>query len=182
MNIDELMSQVPIGQLAAQLGLNEADTEEAVRNALPALVGGMKANAADPAGAESLARALGQHDGSLLDGGVDVGQIDTDDGKKIVDHIFGDNEEAVVNQLGGVGALDAGSIAKLLPMLAPLLMSFLGQGFGGGGQQTSSGDSDAGGGLGDLLGGLLGGGGGGGGGGFGDIGDLLGGLLGKGKP
>ena len=27
MNIDELMSQIPIGQLAAQLGLNEADTE-----------------------------------------------------------------------------------------------------------------------------------------------------------
>jgi hypothetical protein len=145
----------------------------------------MKANADEPAGAESLARALGQHDGSLLDGGVDVGQIDADDGKKIVDHIFGDNEEAVVNQLGGVGALDAGSIAKLLPLLAPLLMSFLGKGFGGGGQPTTSGgsasDDGGGGGLGDLLGGLLGGGGGGGGG-FGDIGDLLGGLLGKGKP
>ena len=200
-NIDDLMAQIPIGQLASQLGVSEAEAEQAVRAALPALVGGMQANAQDPAGAASLQRAIGQHDGSLLEGGVDLGQVDTDDGAKIVHNIFGGNEDAVVNQLGGLGGLGGGMISKLLPMLAPLLMSFLGKSFGGGGSDapasapasggSSSGmgpgaapskpaeDSGDGGGLGDLLGGLLGGGGGGGG--LGDIIGGLGGLLGGGK-
>ncbi len=209
-SIDDLMSQIPIGQLAGQLGVSEAEAEEAVRSALPALVGGMKANADDPAGAASLARAVRQHDGSLLEGGIDFDQVDKADGEKIVRNVFGDNEEAVVNQLGGLGGLGgsggAGLIAKLLPMLAPLLMSFLGKSLGGGGSAPSSSapsgssdtagmgpgaakpaaadDDSGGGGIGDILGGLLGGGdggGGGGGGGLGRLGDVLGGLLGGGK-
>ena len=136
----------------------------------------------------------------MLEGGVDIGQVDVDDGQKIVHHVFGDNEEAVADQLSAFGGLDSGMMMKLLPMLAPLLMSFLGKSFGGGGAAASQvdsgrgaavddtsgldsgmapsldgGDDAAGGGLGDLLGGLLGGGGGGG------LGDLLGGLLGKGR-
>ena len=66
-------------------------------------------------------------------GGVDLDQVDTGDGEKIVRNVFGSNEEAVVNQLGGIGGLDAGMIAKLLPMLAPLVMSFLAKLRGGGG-------------------------------------------------
>jgi hypothetical protein len=178
-NIDELMSQIPMSELASQLGMSEEETTKAVRGALPALLGGLQANAADPAGAASIEKALGQHDGSLLEGGIDLSQVDTVDGEKIVRNIFGDNEEAVVDKLGGLGG-GSGSMAQLLPMLAPLLMSFLGKSFGGG----SGGKSDGGGGLGGLLGGLLGGGddgGDSGGGGLGGLGDLLGGLLGGGK-
>ena len=58
---------------------------------------------ADPAGAASLTDALGQHDGSLIDGGVDLAQVDPAEGEKIAHHIFGDNHEQVVSQLGGVG-------------------------------------------------------------------------------
>jgi hypothetical protein len=196
-SVDDLMGQIPMGQLASQLGVSEAEAEEAVRAALPALLSGMQANAQDPDGAASLQHALGQHDGSLLDGGIDLEQVDTDDGAKIVHNIFGDHEGAVVNQLGGLGGLGGGLIAKLLPMLAPLLMGYLGKSFGGGGSSapapsggsstsgmgpgaapsTSSDDGGGGGGLGDILGGLLGGGGGG----LGGLGDVLGGLLGGGK-
>jgi hypothetical protein len=198
-SIDDLMAQIPIGQLAGQLGVSEAEARDAVRTALPALVGGMQANAQDPAGAASLQRAIGQHDGSLLDGGIDFDQVDTADGEKIVHNIFGDNEGAVVNQLGGLGGLGGGLISKLLPMLAPLLMNFLGASFGGGGGDSSAsgpasssgmgpsasgmgprpsspvGGDEGGGGIGDVLGGLLGGGG------LGGLGDVLGGLLGGGK-
>jgi hypothetical protein len=203
-SIDDLMAQIPIAQLAGQLGVSEDEARDAVRAALPALVGGMQANAQDPAGAASLQHAIGQHDGSLLDGGIDFDQVDTADGEKIVHNIFGDNEGAVVNQLGGLGGLSGGMISKLLPMLAPLLMNFLGKSFGGGGDSPasapasgpasssgmgpgasgmgpssspseSSGGDEGGGGLGDILGGLLGGGG------LGGLGDVLGGLLGGGK-
>jgi hypothetical protein len=175
--IDELLQEIPISDLAARLGVSEEEAQQAVSKAVPALVSGMAANAQDPLGAASLEKAIGEHNSSLVEGGINLDDVDTADGEKIVKNVFGDNEEAVVNQLGGLfgGQGGGGMMASLLPMLAPLLLSFLNKSGGGGG-----------GGLGGMLGGLFGGGGdqGGGdqgGGGLGDIGDVLGGLLGGGK-
>ena len=170
--VDDLLAQIPMSQLASQLGVDEQTAEQATRQALPALLAGMQANAQDPGGARSLAEAVDQHRDGLLDGGVDVGQVDTGDGEKIVGHVFGGNREQVVNQLGTAGGSGA-LMAKLLPMLAPIVMSYLARrlGQGGGGAAGQSG-----GGLADVLGGLLGSGGQSGG-----LGDLLGGLLGQGR-
>lgn len=167
--IDDLLAQIPMDQLARQLGVAPDEAEELTRKALPALVGGMEANAREPGGETSLAEAIGQHDDDLLDGGVDLDQVDTDDGRKIVGHVFGDNSDQVISRLGGGGK--ESMMSQLLPMLAPLVMSFLAKKAGGSGSGSSGG-----GGIGDLLGGLLGGGAGGGG-----LEDLLGGLLGGGR-
>ena len=157
--------------------MDEQTAEAATRQALPALLGGMQANVQDPAGAASLGRAVGDHDPSLLEGGIDLGQVDTDDGDKIVTNVFGNNRDQVVSRLAGGGDGDSGLMGKLLPMLAPLVMAYLAKQFRGGGTGQASAAGE-GGGLADLLGGLLGGAGGGQAGG---LGDLLGGLLGAGK-
>ena len=141
------------------------------------MLGGMQANVQDPAGAASLGRAVGDHDPSLLEGGIDLGQVDTDDGDKIVTNVFGNNRDQVVSRLAGGGDGDSGLMGKLLPMLAPLVMAYLAKQFRGGGTGQASAAGE-GGGLADLLGGLLGGAGGGQAGG---LGELLGGLLGAGK-
>jgi hypothetical protein len=73
--LDDLLAQIPMGQVAARLGVDEQTAEQATRQALPALLAGMHANAQDPDGAQSLAEAVNQHQDSLLDGGVDVGQL-----------------------------------------------------------------------------------------------------------
>jgi hypothetical protein len=195
---DEILSQIPLDQLAQRLGVDEATAEQAVRQAVPALLGGMEANARDPGGAASLEKALGQHAGSPLEG-LDLGSIDTADGEAIVGNVFGDNSEQVINKLGSETG-GSNLIAKLLPILAPIVLNLLagkvlgqGQAAGQGPGPTPSGGSTGGledligsatggggsGGIGDLLGGLLGGSGGSGG--SSDvIGDLLGGLLGGG--
>jgi hypothetical protein len=172
--VDEILSQIPLNELAARLGTDEATAEQASRQALPALLGGIEANTADPGGASSFARAVDQHSSSLIDGGVDLGQVDPGDGEKIVGHVFGDNQSQVINQLSLGGAGSSGLVAKLLPILAPIVMSYLAKKMGGGAGGQS-------GGLGDLLGGILGGAGGAGGKGGGGLGDLLGGLLGGGS-
>jgi hypothetical protein len=180
MNIDDLMSQVPVDSLAAQLGVAPEEAEQAARQALPALLAGMNANAQDPGGAKSLEEAVQQHDGSVLDGGIDFGKVDTADGEKIVGHVFGDNTDSVINQLGGKSG-GSGMMAKLLPILAPIVMAWLAKQFMGGGKAGAGGGASGGGGIGDILGGLLGGGGAGGAGGAGGIEDILGGLLGGGR-
>lgn len=95
--VDELMSQLPLDDIAAQLGIDRAQAESAVQHALPALLYGVAANAEDHQAAESLGEALTQHD--PLDGAVDVSGIDVGDGEKIVGHVFGGNTDQVVSQL-----------------------------------------------------------------------------------
>lgn len=165
--VDEILQSIPLDQLARQLGVDPATAESATRSALPALLGGMQANAQDPAGADSLASALGQHSGELVDGGVDLNQVNTADGQKIVDNVFGSSSGQVVQTLGNVSGGQSALMGKLLPLLAPIVMSYLAKRFGGAG----------GGALGAVLGDALGGAGGAGTGGDGLVG-LLGGLLG----
>jgi hypothetical protein len=188
--VDEILSQVDINQLAQQVDAQPQEVEQAARTALPALLGGLEANAADPAGNASLQQALGQHSSSLIDGGVDLSQVDTADGAKIASNIFGSNEEQVVNQLGGLGGgASKGLISKLIPILAPIVLSWLVKqvtGKTGGATPSAQGGQAGSGGLGDILGQVLGGatqgaqqGSGGGAGNI--ISDVLGGLLGGGR-
>jgi hypothetical protein len=187
--VEEIMSRIPVGELAARLGVDEPTAERAARQAIPALLGGIQANTDDPGGASSFAGAVRQHDPGLVEGGVELGQVDTADGNKIVGHVFGPQRDQVVQTLGGIGGVGGKDlVAKLLPILAPIVMSWLSAklsgnaaGAGQGGPGQGSGQS---GGIGDVLGGLLGsvlGGAAAGGGGAGGLGDLLGGLLGGGR-
>jgi len=178
-SIDDILANIPINTLADQLGVDPATAESAVREALPALVGGMQANAADPQGAASLAGAIDSHSPKLVDGGVNLDDIDTGDGEKIVGHVFGENTGAVAQTLGGNLGGNSDLIKKLLPILAPIVLSYLSQKMRGG---TTAG-AQGGGGLEDLLGSVLGGLGGGQGqqSSGGGILDMLGGLLGGGR-
>ncbi|RYE77574.1 MAG: DUF937 domain-containing protein, partial [Myxococcales bacterium] len=170
-----ILAQLPIDQLVGQLNASPEEVERAAAAALPALLGGLQANAADPAGAASIASALDQHSPDLVEGGVDLSQVDTADGARIASHIFGGNEDQVVHQLGGLGG--DGLVKKLIPILAPIVLSYLAKQVGGGsskggglissvleeilkGASQGSGTrgTSAGSIIGDLLGGLLGGG------------------------
>jgi hypothetical protein len=180
--VDEIISQIPLSQLASQLGTDEQTAGAAVQQAIPALLGGMQANAQDPAGAASLAGALGNHSAGLIDGGVDLNQVDAGDGSKIVQNIFGGHSDNVAQTLGGnLGGNQSDLMQKLLPILAPIVMSYLVKRLGGGAAAGGAGGGAGGGLLGSILGGVLGGGDSAGGGSAGGIGDLLGGLLGGGR-
>ncbi|MGH3339731.1 MAG: DUF937 domain-containing protein [Propionibacteriaceae bacterium] len=193
--VDDIMADIPMDQLAAQLGVDEATAQQAARQAIPALLGGMEANAEDPAGARSLAGALGDHPSDLIDGGVNLDQVDANDGEKIVGNIFGPNQDQVAQTLGGnLGGQAGGLIQRLLPILAPIVLAYLSKRIMGDHQGHSQDDplgSILGGGatgssnpLNDLLSSMLGGGAAGRGtaqSSGGSILDVLGGLLGAGR-
>ena len=169
--IDEILSQVPMDQVAAALGVDQSEAEAATRTAIPALLGGMQANAADPAGAASLMSAVEQHDPSVLGSGLD--QIDTQDGERIVQNVFGGQTPDVMARLGGATPGPGSSlIQKLLPIIAPIVMAYLAKKLQGvGGATSAAATDDPMGGLGGMLGGA---------GGTGGLGDVLGSVLGGG--
>lgn len=188
--LGDILGQIPVDQIAGMLGTDRQTAQAAVEAAVPTLLAGMHSNAQAPDGAASLESALSQHQNGLIEGGVDVAQVDTADGEKIVSHVFGGQQDQVASQLAGtaqLGGVGGDLMKKLLPILAPIVMSYLankvlggrGQssGAGGAGGSAQAGGID----LGGILGGILGGAGGGAGGGQGGLGDLLGGLLGGGQ-
>jgi len=192
--VDEIMQQIPLSQLAGQLGVDEQTAGAAAQQAIPALLGGLQANAQDPAGAASLEGAIGNHSPGLIEGGVDLSQVDTNDGQKIVSNIFGQHQDGVAQTLGGNLGGQGDLMQKLLPILAPIVMSYLARRMGGGagggmlgsllGGALAGGGTQGGGGLNDMLGGLLGGGDGAPAGqqqSGGGVVDMLGGLLGGGR-
>ena len=138
--IDDILAQVPVDQIAQELGVDPSEVLDASRNSIPALLGGLQANAADSSGAESIIDALGQHTAEPQS----LNDINQDDGSAIVSHIFGTNTDQVTHQLGGLGGNNMGPlIQKLLPILAPIVMAWLAKQF----QQRTGGaatDSSAG--------------------------------------
>ena len=145
-----------ISGVAGQTGQDENKTGSVLTMALPVLMQAMKRNTATPQGAEGLLSALnGKHDGSILDnlsglfgGGVDSNVLD--DGGKILGHVLGGKQQHVENALSQKSGMDAGSVAQILKIAAPILMGVLGKQSK---QQNVSNSS----GIEGLLGGLLGG-------------------------
>jgi len=161
-----------VGQLSRQFGLDEAQTDAALRNLVPALAGGVKHNLAQAGGLEGLLGALQSgHHGRYLDDPSHLGRAATiEDGNAILGHLFGskDVSRQVATRAAAQTGLDPSLLKQMLPVLAAMAMGALNR------QTTGAlrgGAADAAGGLGGLLGGLLGGGAGAGAGGL--LGSLL---------
>ncbi|OKH81245.1 hypothetical protein EB75_17360 [Mycobacterium sp. ST-F2] len=155
--LDELLNQIPTQEIAAKLGADEGEVNSAVQQLVPLLLGGVQQTAQDhPDTAAGLESEAADHAASgLLDGGVTVDQVNQDQGADAIAKIFGGNDSGqVASVLAGGGAGNSDLIQKLLPILAPIVLAYIGKQLGGGGASTPA---ASGGGLGDVLGNILGG-------------------------
>ncbi len=143
-----------VSGVAGQTNQPQNKTQDVLTMALPVLMQAMKRNASTPQGAEGLLNALNsKHDGSILDnlGGLFGGGVDSnvlEDGGKILGHVLGGKQQNVENVLSQKSGIDAGSVAQILKVAAPILMGVLGSQAK---QQNVNNPS----GLEGLLGGLL---------------------------
>ena len=188
--LDELFAQIPVQDIASKVGADEGEVNNAIRTLVPALVGGLAQNVqSEDIDSSKLESAVQQQgDSGLLDGGVNVDQVDEKEGDNLVAHLFGGNDSnAVASALGGTGAGSSDLIKKLLPILAPIVLAYIGKqltkGSASAPAQQPQAQSAGGGGLGDILGSILAGAGGGGGGGGGNnpLGSILGSVIGGGQ-
>ena len=189
-DIDGLLALIPVGAIAQKLGIPEDVARGAVSQVVPTLLGGMAANAKNVSGAASLEKALAAHSGAVPGPAVGDLRLNGDgdgdgDGEKIVSNVFGSKKNDVVTAVASTGDsnITEDIIAKVLPIVAPIVIGWLASQFFGKKQAAPAEPAAApasSGGIDDLLGNLLGGSQGGSQGG--DIlGSVLGGLLGGGK-
>lgn len=150
------MGKQLISGVAGQTGQSESKTADVLTMAMPLLMGAMKKNTSTPGGAQGLMNALSsKHDGGILDdlGGLFGGGVDQsvmDDGAGILGHILGSKQPQVENALSSKSGMDAGTIAQILKIAAPILLGYLGK-------QTRQQSVNTPDGLNGLLGGLMGG-------------------------
>lgn len=141
-----------IGQLAGLVGGDQEETGRAVAAALPMLVGSLTGEATNATGANALFGALTKdHDGSILDmlgpmlsGGYASRALGSD-GARVLGHVLGNRQPAVEQTVARSAGIDVSLVSKLLPILAPIVMGYIGR-------RLRSGGLDAGG-LGSILGG-----------------------------
>ncbi|GAS96436.1 membrane protein [Mycolicibacterium canariasense] len=178
--LDELFAQIPVQDIASRLGADEGEVNNAIRTLVPALVGGLQHNVQsgdiDSSQLESAVSAQGAS--RLLDGGVSVDQVDQAEGNNIVANIFGGNDSGqVAAALAGTGAGGSNLVKQLLPILAPIVLAYIGKQFAQKSGDAQPEAASSGGGLGEVLGSILGGGGGG----NNPLGSILGSVLGGGS-
>ena len=136
--MEELLQGGTLDKISSQIGADPAQTQQAIRQALPMLLGGLEREASDPEGARSLQRALAEDQHATVLDDLDAylsGQRHdrATDGAGILRHVFGDRQETAAQALGQRAGLSGGNIMQLLAMLAPIVMGMLGKKSGGGG-------------------------------------------------
>ena len=187
--LEDLLSQIPTSDIASRLGVDEGEVNKAVQLLVPVLVGGLQENAQDPDHASNIESAADNHAASgLLDGGVSLDHVDEADGQQAIAKIFGGNDVTqVANALAGGGGGNSDLLKQLLPILAPIVLAYIGKQLGQKSAPAKEEASSGGGALNDVLGSILGGMAGGNkslgtvlGNALGaKAGDILGGLFGK---
>ncbi|HLW31624.1 MAG TPA: DUF937 domain-containing protein [Aequorivita sp.] len=145
-----------VSAASAHTGQPEDKTATVLSMAMPVILGAMQRNASTPEGEISLNKALEdkRHDGSILsqlsgllgDESAESGLLG--DGAGILKHVLGGNQQRVEQNISKTSGMDADSVAKIIKMAAPILMSVLGS------QKRK--DNVEQGGLGGLLGSVLG--------------------------
>jgi hypothetical protein len=179
--LEDLYNQIPVADIARKLGADQGEVNQAIQTLVPTLLGSIQHNVVsdhiDSSKLESTIAAEGTS--GLIDGGVNVDDVDPAQGEQFISRIFGGNDtNQVASALAGGGAGNNDLIKRLLPILAPIVLAYIGKQFAGKNAAPAGEAQASGGGLGDLLGGILGGAGGAGGGGNNALGSILGSVLG----
>ncbi|MEV4576815.1 DUF937 domain-containing protein [Nonomuraea jabiensis] len=124
---DELLAELGdsgLEQIAGMLGTDTTMARDVVEAVSGVIVGGMARNARHPDGADALRAALDDHvDTDPFTG--DVASL-TRDGHSILGHVLGgQGTEQAADGLARFTGVDPGLIMRLLPLVAPMIMSLL---------------------------------------------------------
>ncbi|MBP3852969.1 MAG: DUF937 domain-containing protein [Erysipelotrichaceae bacterium] len=119
-----LLSKKAVNNVSQQTGASSGLTSKLLMIAIPLLIRYMTQNASSQSGAQSLLGALTQHN-SNRSVESQLQEADTEDGKKIIGHILGNDQDKVVNDLSKETGMDTAQVIQTLSTIAPALLSGL---------------------------------------------------------
>lgn len=124
----QLNNKDALQQLGNSINAKPDDVKKVAELGIPALMEALNRNTNTQEGAQSLARALEQHqDDDVDDIASFLKNVDTDDGAKIIEHILGGKSSNVTSKLAKKAGMSSEQTRKLLIQFAPLLLGLLGK-------------------------------------------------------
>ena len=122
--LSSLLTDSSLSALAKKTGLDASVLKKLIPLAIPLLIKFMTNNASSQSGAQSLLGALTQHTNkrTLAE---QIDDADTEDGSKIIGHIFGNQSDAAISSLAQQSGMSTRDVSSALAGLAPALMSGL---------------------------------------------------------
>ena len=139
-----------LDQVCSMLGVDEKGAESAIETVMPLLLRGMQGQMKNQDTQFGFMQALMDHSKDDTDDLKSaVKNVDMEDGAKIVKHLLGAQEEEVAAKAKKKSGLDTKTILKIMAILAPILMSKMGQTAKKETEKSSSGD------MVKVVGGLL---------------------------
>ena len=137
-------------QVSGMLGVDGKSAESAIETVMPLLLQGMQGQMKNEDTRYGFLQALNDHSKQdTRDLRQAVKTADVDDGAKIVRHLLGAQEEEVAAKAKKRSGLDTKTILKIMAIMAPILMSKMGQTAKAETAKSSSGD------MMKVVGGLL---------------------------
>lgn len=113
--------------LSADLGADKEQVSKASSALLPELLSAMNKNVKSEKGLDSLFSALDDHkDVDVSNASAFLKNVDLADGQKILGHLLGNKTEEVEKKVAKESGLKGKQVKKMMLMLAPMLMGFLG--------------------------------------------------------
>ena len=113
-----------LDQVTSMLGVDEKGAQSAIETVMPMLLKGMQSEDTK----YGFLQALNDHSKQdTKDLKKAVKNVDVDDGYKIVKHLLGAEEEELAAKAKKKSGLDTKTIIKIMAILAPILMSKMGQ-------------------------------------------------------
>lgn len=123
-----LLSSDSIDGLSSLTGTSNKEVTSVLTQALPALLSGAKGQADDKDTAKGFASALSDHAKSdTSDLGSFLGNIDLEDGGKIISHLLGSDKQSTIKKIAKEAGVSNKKTNNILSAIGPLLMSLLGQ-------------------------------------------------------
>ena len=115
-------------QVSGMLGVDEKGAESAIESVMPMLLRGMQGQMKNEDTKYGFLQALNDHSKQdTNDLKKAVRNVDMADGAKIVNHLLGAEQEEIAAKAKKKSGLDTKTILKIMAIMAPILMSKMGQ-------------------------------------------------------
>ena len=116
-----------LDQVSGMLGVDGKSAESAIEYVMPMLLKGMQSQMKSEDTKYGFLQALNDHSKQdTRDMSKFIRNVDTDDGDKIVNHLLGSEKDAVAAKAKKKSGIDTKTILKIMAILAPLLMTRMG--------------------------------------------------------
>jgi hypothetical protein len=106
-----------IQEVSQRTGLSAGMSQQAIKLALPLIMGRLSQNADTEEGKQALNAALDDHD--------ETNALDEAQGGKILGHIFGDDEDEIEEEIAAKAGVSKDEATSVTKMIAPFVMGKL---------------------------------------------------------